>query len=609
EDHIGRYVIAEATCPGAIVRTWTAKINGKVFLYIDDNPEPVIEGEMTDFLLDTYGTLAFEMGILKEKRLEKGFHQRNASYFPIPFSKSLRVEWEGNLDEIHFYEIEIRKYPQGTEVQPFSKELLLTKNVEISEAMAVLRQPSIYWKPTHPGETHEIDTQVEPGAVEILKDLEGSRRVQTLSLKIEAADPFKAYRQIILKGYFDYAPQPQIEAPLGDFFGAGPGINPYDSVPMTVQPDGTMTCRFPMAFEKSARFSVLNLGDQPVRVTGKIVESEAAWEPGKSQHFFAKWQVDHDIIAGGETGVFDLPFLDARGKGVFVGTAAMILNPTSIPTSGGNWWGEGDEKIWVDGEDFPSFFGTGSEDYFNYAWSQPDIFEYGYGSQPLVTGPDNRGFNVNLRWHILDPIPFQESFDFFMEVFPHNRTPGMSYARTSYFYGTPELRDAFRPINPLDVTLGLELPEIWLPEAKGAAENATFYQVEDLLQWFTGGVGEVEDPMWAGGKAIRWVPSKKGEKLDFHIEVKEPGNYRVVATLGRSSESGRVSLSVNNSKPFHPVVDLHHENNTDLRNFFFTPHGQHGVDLEKGDAKITLTAEGDPGQEILIDFFWLKPNK
>ncbi|MCA9428845.1 MAG: hypothetical protein KC994_27450, partial [Candidatus Omnitrophica bacterium] len=68
-------------------------------------------------------------------------------------------------------------------------------------------------------------------------------------------------------------------------------------------------------------------------------------------------------------------------------------------------------------------------------------------------------------------------------------------------------------------------------------------------------------------------------------------------------------LSVNNSKPFHPVVDLHHENNTDLRNFFFTPHGQHGVDLDKGDAKITLTAEGDPGQEILIDFFWLKPNK
>ncbi|MCA9449657.1 MAG: hypothetical protein KC931_21230, partial [Candidatus Omnitrophica bacterium] len=110
EDKIGRYVIAEATGPGAIVRTWTARINGRVSLYLDDSREPVIEGEMTDFLMDTYGMLALDMGILKEKRLEKGFHQRNASYFPIPFAKNLRVEWEGNLQEIHFYEIEILKY-------------------------------------------------------------------------------------------------------------------------------------------------------------------------------------------------------------------------------------------------------------------------------------------------------------------------------------------------------------------------------------------------------------------------------------------------------------------------------------------------------------------
>lgn len=32
------------------------------------------------------------------------------------------------------------------------------------------------------------------------------------------------------------------------------------------------------------------------------------------------------------------------------------------------WWGEGDEKFFVDGEKFPSSFGTGSEDYIGYAW-------------------------------------------------------------------------------------------------------------------------------------------------------------------------------------------------------------------------------------------------
>jgi hypothetical protein len=286
----------------------------------------------------------------------------------------------------------------------------------------------------------------------------------------------------------------------------------------------------------------------------------------------------------------------------------MILNPTSIPTSGGNWWGEGDEKIWVDGEDFPSFFGTGSEDYFNYAWSQPDIFDYGYCAQPLVTGPDNRGFNVNLRWHILDPIPFQESFDFFMEVFPHNRTPGMSYARTAYFYGTPELRDAFRPINPLDVTLGLGLPEHWLPEAQGAAKGAVFYQAEDLFQWYRENVEEVKDPMWAGDRAIRWVPEKEGETLDFHVDVKDSGRYRIVGTLGRSPNSGKVSLTVNGSDPFFPTVDLQRPHATDSRNFFFVPHGEEGVELESGDCRMTFKSEGEPGKEILIDFLWLKSN-
>ena len=35
------------------------------------------------------------------------------------------------------------------------------------------------------------------------------------------------------------------------------------------------------------------------------------------------------------------------------------------------WWGEGDEKVFVDGEKFPSHFGTGTEDYYGYAWCWP----------------------------------------------------------------------------------------------------------------------------------------------------------------------------------------------------------------------------------------------
>ena len=89
-------------------------------------------------------------------------------------------------------------------------------------------------------------------------------------------------------------------------------------------------------------------------------------------YFHAKWRIDPDLFVG--RGAIDLPYVVAIGKGVFVGCAAMIMNPTGVPTAGGNWWGEGDEKFMVDGEKAPSIFGTGSEDYFNYSWSRPDLF-------------------------------------------------------------------------------------------------------------------------------------------------------------------------------------------------------------------------------------------
>ena len=169
-----------------------------------------------------------------------------------------------------------------------------------------------------------------------------------------------------------------------------------------------MTCRFVMPFAKKCRIRFENRGAQEVTVTGSVLPLPWSWDPARSMHFRARWRVDHDLIARPGAGAQDLPFVVARGSGVYVGTAIMLLNPNSIPTPYGNWWGEGDEKIFVDDDVRPSTFGTGSEDYFNYSWSSPDIFVYPYCGQPRNDGPANRGFVVNHRWHIMDALPFHQ---------------------------------------------------------------------------------------------------------------------------------------------------------------------------------------------------------
>ena len=35
--------------------------------------------------------------------------------------------------------------------------------------------------------------------------------------------------------FFDDSSIPQVEAPVGDFFGSAPGLNPYESLPFTVR--------------------------------------------------------------------------------------------------------------------------------------------------------------------------------------------------------------------------------------------------------------------------------------------------------------------------------------------------------------------------------------
>ena len=150
--------------------------------------------------------------------------------------------------------------------------------------------------------------------------------------------------------------------------------------------------------------------------------SDLKWEEGKTMHFRARWKIDHRLTASsfdsGNNGVQDIIYLMASGKGRIVGTGAYIYNPSNATTSWGNWWGEGDEKIFVDQDTFPSFFGTGSEDYFNYSWSSSRIFSYPYCGQPRNDGPGNRGYVSNYRWHIADDILFMDKIAFYMELGP-----------------------------------------------------------------------------------------------------------------------------------------------------------------------------------------------
>jgi hypothetical protein len=605
EDGIGQYLMADVRGPGAIVRLWTAAITGEVKLVLDDQEVPLYEGPAQDFFQKTYDGFA-EVQNLDSELLRKTVYQRDASYAPMPFARRMRLIWKGDLKEIHFYQLGVRLYQAGTPVQTFSPGDLSAFKGTINRVMTALADPDQSLEPRSQDSPVDFAAVLEPSEEKEVIFLDGPKAVERLEIQIKAKNMDKALRQTLLHVICDDHPWGQVQCPVGDFFGAAPGINPYQSLPFTVKPDGTMINRFVMPFKKNVKIRLDNRGEQTVEVKGMVLPLEYTWDEERSMHFRARWRADHNLIASNRA-VQDLPFIIGQGKGLYVGTVSYILNPNEVPTPYGSWWGEGDEKVFVDDDEVPSTFGTGSEDYFNYSWSSPDIFYFPYCGQPRNDGPGNRGFVTDFRWHILDPLPFQTHIGFYMELYSHERTPGLSYARMGYHYARPGISDDHMAIMPEDLRY-LELPERWKPAARMGARDSVFYEAESIIRERMHTRME-EGRLWSAGRLLLWHPRNPAESKAFAFRIREKGNYRVHFAAALNPNSGKISVALDDRfialANDQKIVDLHRPYRVLLRNFTLP-----SAELDVGVHTLILKFEGALPDilrpEVGIDFIWVQ---
>jgi hypothetical protein len=241
-------------------------------------------------------------------------------------------------------------------------------------------------------------------------------------------------RSVILKMEFDG--QQTVWCPVGDFFGTGIGLHPFQGWYRTVSEDGTMSCRWVMPYQKTGKVTVLNLGDKPVDVQLNAAVDDWKWDKN-SMYFNAAWRGQYPVATRPFS---DWNYVTLKGRGVYVGDALTIMNPVD------DWWGEGDEKIWVDGEDFPSIFGTGTEDYYGYSWGYNDFYEHPFHAQPRVNvfnklkrktsleEDSKKGYSTETRTRSLDGIPFESSLQLDMEVWA-GEDCDMAYGVGVYWYG------------------------------------------------------------------------------------------------------------------------------------------------------------------------------
>jgi hypothetical protein len=434
------WVIMEHDGPGAITRFWTPffyyrfdnRVGPNVKIYLDGSRTPVIDSPFIA-LLTGHSFLAPPFAIFTARA--------GVAYLPIPFSRSCKV----TLDSKSFYfTVGYRAYPPGTPVTTFTREgYEKAQALREATARALLDGP-----PATPsaGEQELRTSGRVAGRQAVTLRHRASHRsgaaIRQLSVRIDpavlAASP-SLLRTLILEMSFDG--EQTVWCPLGDFFSNADALREYRTWTRQVTAAGEMTSRWVMPFRDRARVRLRNLGRTPVNAEVLAYITPWNWDD-RSMHFHANWRPD-DVLPG--TPFLDWNFIDISGTGVLVGDSFTVLSP------GRGWWGEGDEKIYVDGawdSGFPTHFGTGTEDYYGWAGgrvpTRADIFSMPFGANVAVgSTPENnpRGFNICSRIRSLDAIPFDKRLVFDMEASPgvDIRKPWdlLGYSAVVYWYARP----------------------------------------------------------------------------------------------------------------------------------------------------------------------------
>jgi hypothetical protein len=266
-------------------------------------------------------------------------------------------------------------------------------------------------------------------------------------------------RKVLLRMWWDDEVDPSVEVPVGDFFGMGHAMSRnYVSAPLAMSPqDGRgFNCFFPMPFSKSGKIEITNECDKDLVCYFYVDYEEYDQLPRNLGRFHAMWHRENpcdgipeegmsqdEFIFGGTnlTGEGNYVILEAEGKGHYVGCNLNIDNLLKIPPPGRpnipkwNWYGMGDDMIFIDGDKIPTINGTGTEDYFNTAWCPTQEYNSPCHGIILPGGPNWSGKISLYRYHVHDPIQFDKSIKVTIEHGHANRRSD-DYSSTAYWYQT-----------------------------------------------------------------------------------------------------------------------------------------------------------------------------
>ncbi len=538
-EHEGRHEcrLVDVDGPGALVRFWSGgkPPEGTIRFYVDGASEPALAGAMAT-LLSGAGPIPAPLAV-------KTSGDALDLYMPLPFARHLEITYDEGAPPspppLRWFNAEYRVYPTGTSVRSFTANALSRARAAIEATAQRLDHVDDGTEMTD-GESKDgskDESKLEdgdaanlgPGDRLVLDFHHGPQAVRAIALELLRGD---SPRDLVVTAVFDG--ELCVWCPASEFFGGGPRLVPLKTWARTVRTgDDLLLARFTMPWRESASVAVENVGSRELAVALNVSGGAWTWDD-RSLHFHSTWRNDPSVPT---RPLRDWNYVTIGGRGVYVGDTLTVMNPTEA------WWGEGDEKVFVDGESFPSHFGTGSEDCYGYAWGSPATFHAPFCAQPRCDGPGNLGFTTVARTRALDAIPFTSSLQYDLEVW-HWADCAMSYSVASFWYARPGATSN-RAADPKGAAMALRAPGLFraveCERAEVTASSIGLAISKQSSLAFSSGRWSCDAQLFVQAKTV-------GDFVELRLAKGLEGPRRLKLHLTTSYDYGVLRVSVNGTQ-------------------------------------------------------------
>jgi hypothetical protein len=394
---------------------------------------------------------------------------------------------------------------------------------------------------------------VAPGETHVLLDAQGPGIITHIWMTFLGPEPQNwakqgsaNHQEMMLRMYWDGSSRPAVEAPVGDFFANCFGKrSEVISLPVIVEDADSYNSYWNMPFQNSARIEIENQSDKPLSLLYYNIDwIKKDKLPKGTPYFYAQYRQEYPVQHGK-----DYLLLETTGKGHYVGTVLAVR------TRSPGWFGEGDEKIYIDGEAKASIWGTGTEDYFLSAWglrrTSTPYFGVPYFDQGGIVG----GHTSAYRWHLNDPIVFRKGIRVTLEHFgwisPDENAESKSnswnereddYASVAFWYQTG---------TPTFAARAPSAAERRLPSLERVIAYARDFG--DAVHHGEGDVVKQQTALYDGQQLLYRPAQSTGAWLEIPIEVKRKEPVRLLLNATKSYDFGRYQASLNGVRLGRPI--------------------------------------------------------